>query len=109
MQIEETKVASIRYIMKNSKNVILENTMNGSPVSYLHGSPGIQPALQAQLEGLKAGDKKVVQLKAEQGLSDEDFIFDIIIDDAREALKEEVVQGYPLKVNVSKCGPGCDC
>ena len=109
MYIVKNSVVSIRYIMKNSNEVVLENTMNDSPVSYLHGSTGIQPLLQAQLEGLKAGDKKTVYLTTESGLTNEDFIFEVIIDEVRVALKEEVLLGYPVKLNVSKCEADCDC
>jgi|SRR5664279_325261 len=103
MHIAKNRIVSIRYIMKNSKEDVLENTMNKHPVSYLHGSTGIQPLLQAQLEGLKAGSKKVVYLTAASGLTDEDFIFEVIVDEVRVALKEEVLLGYPVKLNVAKC------
>ena len=109
MYIAKNNVVSIRYIMKDSKEGVLENTMNDPPVSYLHGSTGIQPLLQAQLEGLKAGDKKTVYLTTESGLTNEDFIFEVIIDEVRVALKEEVLLGYPVKLNVKKCEADCDC
>lgn len=109
MHIAKNSVVSIRYIMKNGKEEVLENIMNDPPVSYLHGSPGIQPLLQAQLEGLKAGDKKCVYLTAESGLINEDFIFEVIVDEVRAALKEEILLGYPVKLNVPKCEADCDC
>ena len=109
MHIAKNSVVSIRYIMKNSKEEVLENTMNNDPVNYLHGSTGILPLLQAQLEGLKAGDKKVVRLAATSGLTNEDFIFEVIIDEVRAALQEEILLGYPVKLNVSKCEADCDC
>ena len=68
-----------------------------------------RPLLQAQLEGLKAGDKKVVYLTAASGLTNEDFIFEVIIDEVRVALKEEVLLGYPVKLNVPKCEADCEC
>jgi hypothetical protein len=95
--------------MKDSNEVVLENTMNDSPVSYLHGSTGIHPLLQAQLEGLKAGDKKTIYLTTDSGLTNKDFVFEVIIDDVRAALKEEILLGYPVKLNVSKCEADCDC
>ena len=109
MHIAKNSVVSIRYIMKDSSGAILENIMNNDPVSYLHGSPGIQSLLQAQLEGLKAGDKKLVYLSASSGLTDDDFIFEVIVDEVRIALKEEILLGYPVKVNVPKCEADCDC
>jgi FKBP-type peptidyl-prolyl cis-trans isomerase 2 len=95
--------------MKNSSEEVLENTMNHDPVNYLHGSTGIQPLLQAQLEGLRIGDKKTVFLLAESGLTSEDFTFEVIIDDVRAASSEEIMLGYPVKLTVQKCEAECSC
>lgn len=107
--VTKNSVVSIRYIMKNGAGEVLENTLNSEQVSYLHGSAGIQPLLQAQLEGLKAGDKKKVYLSEASGLTDEDFIFEVIIDEVRTALEEEILLGYPVKLSVAKCEADCDC
>lgn len=109
MHISKHRVVSMRYIMRNAEGLILENTISNDPVTYLHGSSGIHPLLQAQLEGLKAGDKKAVHLTAESGLTTEDFIFEVIVDEVRAALEEEILLGYPVKLNVSKCEADCDC
>jgi FKBP-type peptidyl-prolyl cis-trans isomerase SlyD len=109
MHIEKNCVVSIRYIMKNSADEELENTMNALPVMYLHGATGILPLLQVQLEGLKTGDKKLVYLKAASGLTSEDFIFDVTVDEVRPALQEEILLGYPVKLNASECGADCSC
>jgi FKBP-type peptidyl-prolyl cis-trans isomerase 2 len=58
MCIEKDTVVAMCYTMRNGKGEVLEDTMHAVPVNYLHGSSGIQPLLQAQLEGLKAGDKR---------------------------------------------------
>lgn len=109
MQVTKHTVVSIRYIMKNSKGDALENTMNNDPVSYLHGSNTILALLQTQLEGMKTGDKKTVYLNAESGHTAEDFIFDVIIDNVRNAMEEEILLGYPVTTTVSKCEVDCDC
>ena len=109
IHIVNNSVVSIRYVMKNSKNEVLENTMNNDPVNYLHGSKTILPMLQTQLEGLKAGDKKIVYLPAASGLTHEDFIFEVIVDDVRAALEEEILLGYPVTINIAKCEEGCGC
>ncbi len=109
MEIEKNRVVAIRYIMKNSQDEILEDTMAGSPVNYLHGSETILPLLQLQLNGLKPGNKKIVTLPATSGLTDEDFIFDVIIDDVRAAMDEEIMLGYPVKLNLQRCEADCDC
>lgn len=109
MQVAKNSVVSIRYIMKNGKGLVLENTMNNDPVSYLHGSTVIMSRLQAQLEGLIAGDKKVVYLTSASGLTEEDFIFEVMVDEVRVALREEILLGYPVKMNVVKCEADCAC
>ena len=102
-------VVSIRYVMKNGCGDILENIMENDPVSYLHGSATILALLQAQLEGLKTGDKKNVHLLAAQGLTNEDFTFEVIVDQVRPASAEEILLGYPVQVSVSKCMEDCEC
>ena len=107
--VAKNSVVSMRYCMKNNKGEILENTMNGYPISYLHGAAGILSLLQEQLEGLKAGDKKNVYLNSAAGLTEEDFVFEVIIDQVRAAMEEEILLGYPVAVNVKACEADCDC
>jgi hypothetical protein len=109
MCIAKDIVVAMRYIMRNGKGVVLEDTMLAAPVNYLHGSGGIQPLLQVQLDGLKAGDKKMVYLLKENGLTDDDFSFEVIIDSVRTALPEEVLLGYPVKIDIDKCERHCEC
>jgi len=109
MPVASNCVVSIRYTMKNGSGEVLENAMNNNPVNYLHGSPGIQPLLQAQLEGLRKGEKKTVYLLTGSGITSDDFIFEVVIDDVRPALQEEIILGYPVKINLVKCEVDCDC
>ena len=102
-------VVIFRYIMKNSKGQVIENTMNGAPKCYLHGAAGIQLSLQVQFEGLKVGDTKVIYLRKESGVSNEDFTFDIIIDKLRPALEEELLLGYPVMIDSLICDSRCIC
>ena len=109
ISVAKDYVVALRYIMKDSRGEMLENTMNRDPINYLHGSPGILPLLQSQIEGLNAGDKKTVYLAAESGLINDDFTFDVIIDDVRAASKEEIILGYPVKLTLQKCDESCEC
>lgn len=102
-------VVAFRYIMKNGKGEILEDKLATEPVNYLQGSALIQPLLQQQMEGLKAGDKKSVYLVSSSGLTTDDFIFDVIIDNVRAATIEEKTLGYPIQVTTGKCETDCDC
>ena len=107
--VKNNSVVALRYIMKNSRGEVLENSMNASPTVYLHGSTGIQLYLQNQLAGLVAGDRRKVYLGKSSGLSDDDYSFEVIIDGVRDALPEEVMLGYPVQVMVEKCEEDCEC
>ena len=109
MRIAKNCVVSMRYIMKDGHGQVLENTMNSHPVTYLQGAPGILLLLQAQLEGMKAGDTGKVYLDAAAGLTTENFSFDIIIDEVRAALDEEIILGYPVQSAVAPCEADCGC
>jgi FKBP-type peptidyl-prolyl cis-trans isomerase 2 len=108
-RVIKDRIVSIRYIMKDAEGGILEDTMNATPVSYLHGAAGIHPLLQAQLEGLKAGDKKKVYLLKESGLTPGDISFEVIIDEVRLAMEEEILLGYPVARDAQKCEADCIC
>jgi len=109
IKVAKNNVVSMRYIMRNAVGTALENTMNSQPVCYLHGTNAILLLLQDQLEGLQAGDKKTICLKASSGLTDEDFSFDVIIDQVRVGLEEEIMLGYPVQTIVPPCEADCTC
>ena len=108
MKIGNQTIVALRYIMYNSKGDVLENTLQSQPVNYLHGSSGILSLLQQQLEGLQKGNKKKVKLSKENGAGD-DYSFDVIIDDVRVALPEEILLGYPLQITNMVCDDDCSC
>ena len=107
--VADNHIVSMRYIMKNSGGLILENTMRAMPVSYLQGGTDILGSLQEQIAGLKPGDKKTVYLLKKAGFTAEDFVFDIIIDEVRVASDEEILLGYPVQVDVKPCEEDCQC
>jgi len=106
--VDKDMVVALRYTMYNSRGEVLEDIMQAPPVNYLHGSNGILHLLQQQLQGLKGGDKKKVYLLKSSGAGD-DFVFDVIIDDVRAALPEEIMLGYPVEITTAVCSNDCDC
>lgn len=107
--VKENIVVAFRYIMKNNRGEVIENTMEGSPKCYLHGSGEILPALQAQFEGLKTGDSKIIHLRKQDGVAEQDFTFDIVIDNLRSASEEELILGYPVSIDSLICDSNCIC
>lgn len=55
MQIENDKVATLHYTLKDNEGNILDQSDDGSFV-YLHGAFNIIPGLEAALTGKKAGE-----------------------------------------------------
>jgi FKBP-type peptidyl-prolyl cis-trans isomerase SlyD len=98
MIIENQRVVSIRYIMRNHKGEELENNIGDAPISYLHGSGNILPALESGLTGLQPGDKKSLSISGDlvAGLPEE-YHFEIIIDDVRKATNEELSKGRAIQ------------
>jgi hypothetical protein len=107
--VDKDMVVALRYIMRNSKGDVLEDTMRASPVNYLHGSKEILPLLQEQLQGLKAGNKKQVFLRKQNSEANDDFVFDVVIDNVRKALAEEIILGYPIQITTEICNDDCYC
>lgn len=57
MTIAENKVATIHYTLKNDKGVLIESSVGGEPLSYIHGIGNLIPGLESVLTGKKSGDK----------------------------------------------------
>lgn len=112
MQVSNNTVVAIRYKMKNNQGEVLENTMDSTPITYLHGVGSILPTLEADLAGLKAGDEKSVFISKDQGNEqmDDDFYMEVVIDYVRLATEEELRQGSTIQsTSQPDCGPGCCC
>jgi FKBP-type peptidyl-prolyl cis-trans isomerase SlyD len=109
MNIEANRVVSLRFVIKNNFGDVIEDIMNKPPVDYLHGSGNILPALEAAVEGLKVGDKKLIVFKNDES-SGENYQMDVVIDGVRPASPGELKSGKPeTKPKNETCGPGCCC
>lgn len=112
MEVRDNRVIAIRYKMKNSKGEVLENIMDGPPISYLHGSGNILPPLEINLFELAVGDTKTIFISKDQGYNgiDDDFYLEVIIDHIREATEKELMDRLPnLNTPDDYCGPHCTC
>ena len=112
MQILEYTVVSIRFKMTNSKGEVLENTLEGPPIHYIHGKGNILPALEAELNGLKKGDFKTIHISKEKGYdeTDDEFIVEVIIDEIRQATEQELKEGLlQFTQPTIDCNGGCQC
>lgn len=111
MEVENNRVVSVRYLMKNSKGEVLENRMESTPVTYLHGAGSILPSLEDRLLGLKKGEEKTFSVFDGQNNDEKDagYSLKVVIDEVRLPTNEELIQGYPNQNKEENCGPDCGC
>ncbi len=60
MRVSKETVVGIEYTLKDDKGNVLDTSAGHGPMEYLHGASNIIPGLEQGLEGLTAGDAKVV-------------------------------------------------
>ncbi len=64
MQITNHKVVSFQYTLSNDAGDVLDSSVGGDALLYLHGEENIVPGLELALEGKSVGDKLKVSLEA---------------------------------------------
>ena len=72
MQIAKDKVASIEYTLTDSAGQVLDSSVGGDPLAYLHGAGNIIPGLEKALEGKVVGDAFKVSIAPTEGYGEKD-------------------------------------
>jgi FKBP-type peptidyl-prolyl cis-trans isomerase SlyD len=67
VQIINQSVATIEYTLTDDAGVTIDSSKERGPLVYLHGTGGLLPALEAELEGKVAGDEVKARLEPAQG------------------------------------------
>ncbi len=66
MQIQDKRVVSIAYTLKDNDDNVIDQSSDGS-FCYLHGASNIIPGLENALAGKVAGDELTVSIPPEEG------------------------------------------
>lgn len=64
MQVATKTVVAIDYTLKDDDGEVLDTSQGREPLSYLHGSGGIIPGLERELEGKSVGHEMQVSIAA---------------------------------------------
>ena len=72
MLIDDKKIVQIEYTLKNAAGEVIDSSVGGEPLSYLHGAHQIVPGLERELSGLKVGDVKDVVVTPDEGYGSRD-------------------------------------
>ena len=62
--IQNGKVVSFSYVLRDEDGNIIEQTAAGDSMDYLHGNQNIIPGLENAMNGMKVGEMKNVKVKA---------------------------------------------
>ncbi len=110
MQIEDNRVATLNYILKDDEGNIIDSAEDGS-FAYLHGAANIIPGLEHALLGKSAGDEFSIAIKPEQGYGERNEDMTQVVPrnmfDTDEDIKvgmqfhAESPDGQPLSVTVT--------
>lgn len=86
MQVQDNKVVSIHYTLKDDAGEILDTSDGREPLAYIQGSGNIIKGLEEALVDKKAGEQVEVSLEPEQGYGE--YREELVQKVPQEALKE---------------------
>lgn len=101
MKIVNGSTVSISYRLLDADGDEVETTDPDEPLTYVHGSEDMLPALQTELEGAEVGSEHRIELSSEDSFGDLDP--DLLITVPRDEFPEdaEIVPGDVIGVQVS--------
>jgi FKBP-type peptidyl-prolyl cis-trans isomerase SlyD len=67
MQIEDECVAYFHYTLTNDKGEVIDSSVGGQPLPYLHGAGNIVSGLEREMAGKTVGAKFSVRVSPEDG------------------------------------------
>jgi FKBP-type peptidyl-prolyl cis-trans isomerase SlyD len=72
VSIETNHVVSIHYTLKGDAGEVIDSSLGGQPLAYLHGHGNLVPGLERELTGKSAGDKLQVKIPPADGYGEYD-------------------------------------
>ncbi|RQW00050.1 MAG: peptidylprolyl isomerase, partial [Calditrichaeota bacterium] len=92
MALEENKVITINYTVKDQEGNILDSTTKEQPFSFLTGQNQILPELENKIGEMVIGSQKTVKLPPEKGYGQYD----------EKAVREVKMSDFPENVEVKE-------
>jgi FKBP-type peptidyl-prolyl cis-trans isomerase SlyD len=80
--VRDGMVVSIAYTLRLANGDLVDASPEDDPLEYLHGADNIVPGLETELNGLKIGDKKEVDVAPADGYGDYDPEYIEVVDRA---------------------------
>ena len=85
--IAKDSIVELHFTLKNGAGEVLDSSEGQEPLLYLHGHQQMLPALEAQLNGKKQGDKldTVIEAKDGYGTREEELLMEVPITEFGES------------------------
>ncbi|MFZ9661943.1 MAG: FKBP-type peptidyl-prolyl cis-trans isomerase [Chitinophagaceae bacterium] len=83
MIVEDNKIVSIHYVLKDTEGNVLHDNTSHAPEEYLHGANNILPGLEYALYSMKAGNEIEITIPPEYayGEVEASLIFEVSKED----------------------------
>lgn len=96
MQIAKNTVVSFHYHVATAEGETVDQSREGEPLAYLHGSAQIVPGLEEALDGRKAGDHVETTVPPEKayGAYDKQLDLRLPLEAFPEEARKEVQPGF---------------
>ena len=104
MKIENEKMVSIHYTLKDDEGTVIDSSEGRDPPDYMHGEGHIIPGLEKALEGKVEGDELTVTVSPEEGYGvRDDSLLQVVEKEQFEGI-EAIQIGMQFQVGTDK-GP----
>lgn len=104
MQIAKDTVVSIDYTLTDDDGNVIDTSEGRGPLAYLHGSGGIIPGLESELEGEETGAELKVKVAPADGYGERDDALKQVVSRDQFQGVEELEVGMQFRVD-SNNGP----
>jgi FKBP-type peptidyl-prolyl cis-trans isomerase SlyD len=99
--IQEGSIVSIEYTLTDDAGKVIDSNVGKEPLTFVQGAGQIVGGLERELQGLKVGDQKEVQVKPEDG-------YGLPSQQAFQELPRETIPAEAQKAGVSLMAKGPD-
>ena len=102
MKISKDKWVAIHYTLTDEDGNIIDSSVGGEPLGYVHGNGYLIPGLERELESKTVGDKFIAVIKPEDGYGEFDPNLIIDVDRSQFDFAGELQLGMQFQVGTPK-------
>ncbi len=101
MRIAKDTVVSFNYTLTDDTNTVIDSSVGGEPLSYIHGAGNIIPGLESALTGKTVGDRMKVTVAPKEAYGERDDSLSQVIPRDRFESSQEIEVGMQFQTPTS--------